>query len=265
MRSQTSYSLLLPSKVGSRIRRPPMVSRLGVIVFLWMVCLGCGTKNQVAKAPPPPPPPAPVASISAIPSTVQAGQAAVVKWETQNATDVRIEPLGTVEVSGSKEVTPKQSVTYHLVAKGPGGTQEMSARVTVVAVSSTSSTPGNEEQLFATAVGRQDVFFDLDTFLIRSDQQETIQHDAEFLKRHPDLQIVIEGHCDELGSAEYNLALGESRANEVKAALVQAGVDESRIQTMSYGKEHPFCADANEDCWKQNRRAHVVAKFEQPH
>jgi peptidoglycan-associated lipoprotein len=249
---------------GSSCRRPAMPFWFGVVVLLWMVCLACGTKDKVAKTPPPPPPPTPVATISATPSTVQAGRSAVIKWETQNATDVRIEPLGTVEVSGSKEVAPAQSVTYHLIAKGPGGTQEMSARVTVVAASAASTMTNNEEQLFA-SVGRQDVFFDLDTFLIRSDQQETIQHDAEFLKQHPDLQIVIEGHCDELGSAEYNLALGESRAREVKSALVQAGVDSSRIDTMSYGKEHPFCADANEDCFKQNRRAHIVAKIEQPH
>lgn len=250
------------SGVGTQSRAKRM--RLGAAVLLWLACFGCGKKTEVAKTPPPPPPPAPTASITASPSTVQAGQPVTVRWDTQNATEVRIEPLGSVELSGSKQTTPTQSVTYHLVAKGPGGSQEMSARVTVVAVSAAPApSPGSEDQPFAGG-GRQDVFFDLDTFLIRADQTETIAHDVEFLKQHPDLDIIIEGHCDELGSAEYNLALGESRANQVKSALVQAGIDGSRIETMSYGKEHPFCAESSEDCWKQNRRAHIVAKVEQP-
>jgi len=235
-----------------------------LLLFL-VACYGCGKKPEVAKAPPAPPPPAPVVSITANPSTLQAGQPVIVTWETQNATEVRIDPFGPVDLSGSKSVTPAQSMTYHLAAKGPGGTQEMAARVTVMPASASAPAPtGEEEQLFASGGGRQDVFFDLDTFEIRSDQQDTIQHDAAFLQQHPDLQILVEGHCDELGSAEYNLALGESRANQVRSALVQAGIDSSRIDTMSYGKERPFCKESSEDCWKQNRRAHIVAKAE-PH
>ena len=235
------------------------------LLLLLVACYGCGKKPEVAKAPPPPPPPAPVVSISASPSMLQAGQPVVITWETQNATEVRIEPFGAVDLSGSKSVTPAQSITYHLVAKGPGGTQEMAARVTVMPASASTPSPnGEEEQLFASGGGRQDVFFDLDTFEIRSDQQDTIQHDAAFLQQHPDLLILVEGHCDELGSAEYNLALGESRANQVRSALVQAGIDSARIDTMSYGKERPFCKESSEDCWKQNRRAHIVAKAE-PH
>jgi peptidoglycan-associated lipoprotein len=85
-----------------------------------------------------------------------------------------------------------------------------------------------------------------------------VQADARFLNQHPNINFTIEGHCDERGSTEYNLALGDNRANAVKNALAQAGVNASRIKTISYGKEKPFCTESNEQCWQQNRRGHFV-------
>jgi peptidoglycan-associated lipoprotein len=228
-----------------------------VPVLLTFGLYSCGEKKPISTATPPPPPPAPVATINVNPATVLAGQATLITWETQNATEVRIEPLGLVEANGSKEVSPADSITYRLYAKGPGGVQGASVRVTVTTAAI--APPPGEEDLLAARAGRQDVFFDTDDFGIRPDQEATVRDDAEFLKQHPDLRIAIEGHCDELGSTEYNLALGESRANEMKSQLVHAGVESNRIDTISYGKERPFCTDPNEDCWKQNRRAHVVA------
>ncbi|MES2222260.1 MAG: peptidoglycan-associated lipoprotein Pal [Acidobacteriota bacterium] len=99
------------------------------------------------------------------------------------------------------------------------------------------------------------VFFDYDAYTIRSDAQATITQDASFLQSHPTAKIVIAGYCDDRGSAEYNLALGQNRANAAKTALVQAGVDASRVRTISYGKEKQFCTEENESCWQQNRRA----------
>jgi peptidoglycan-associated lipoprotein len=104
----------------------------------------------------------------------------------------------------------------------------------------------------------KDVFFDYDKYDIRPDQQTAIQANAQFLAQHPNINFTIEGHCDERGSTEYNLALGDNRANAVKNALVQAGVNGSRIKTISYGKEKPFCTESNEQCWQQNRRGHFV-------
>ena len=75
---------------------------------------------------------------------------------------------------------------------------------------------------------------------------------------HPDLKLMVEGHCDERGSIEYNLALGVNRANAVKTELTKLGVSADRIHTQSFGKEKPFCSDSNEECWAQNRRGHVV-------
>lgn len=228
-----------------------------VVLLLAVGLAGCGSKKQVGQAPPPPPAPAPVASIDVRPSTVHPGETALLIWETQNATEVSIEPLGAVETNGSKDVNPTDSITYRLSAKGPGGVQDASVRITVTAASI--SPPAGEEDLLATRGGRQDIFFDSDAFSVRPDQEATIRDDTEFLKQHPDLNISIEGHCDESGSTEYNLALGESRANEVKNELVHAGIESKRIGTISYGKERPFCEEQSADCWKQNRRAHVVA------
>jgi peptidoglycan-associated lipoprotein len=216
---------------------------------------GCHKKPPAPPPAPPPPPPAPTASLSANPDSIQAGQSTTLTWQTQNATDITIDGIGAVEASGSKTVNPTDSTTYHLVAKGPGGTQEATARVTVTAappppVSET------EEQMFARNV--QDVFFDYDKYDIRPDAQTSLGQAADFLKQHAGLNFTIEGHCDERGSTEYNLALGDKRANAAKAVLVRDGVDANRIKTISYGKEKPFCTESNEQCWQQNRRAHFV-------
>ncbi len=238
--------------------RRTKTGRMLTVVLLAFGLNSCGPKKVVSTAPPAPPPPVPVATLNASPSTVQAGQTTLITWETQNATEVRLEPLGVVEPNGSKEVSPTDSTSYRLLAKGPGGTQDAMVRVTVTTAAAATPLAGEEDLLTARG-GRQDVFFDSDEFSVRPDQEATIRDDADFLKQHPDLIIAIEGHCDELGSTEYNLALGESRANQVKSELVHAGVEGKRIETISYGKERQFCTEANEDCWKQNRRAHVVA------
>ena len=101
----------------------------------------------------------------------------------------------------------------------------------------------------------QDIFYDYDTADLRSDAQATLSKDAAYLNSHPDIKIVIGGYCDERGSNEYNLALGQNRADAAKTALVNAGVAATRIRVISYGKEKPFCTESTEDCWQLNRRA----------
>jgi peptidoglycan-associated lipoprotein len=103
-----------------------------------------------------------------------------------------------------------------------------------------------------------DAFFDLDSSTIRDDAKPAIQKDAEWLKRWTSTKVMIEGHCDERGTSEYNLALGERRAQAVKDYLVSLGIGADRSQTVSKGKEQPFCVDKNESCWQQNRRGHFV-------
>ena len=230
-----------------------------VIILAMFVFLGACAKKVAPPPPPPPPAPnAPTASLSANPNTVDAGQPTTLTWQTTNATDVSIDGIGPVDMSGSRQVTPVDSTTYHLVAKGTGGTQDATARVTVNPAPAPPAAANNatEEELFAQNV--KDIFFDYDKGDIRASEQGSIQADAQFLQQHPNIHITIEGHCDERGSTEYNLALGTNRADSVKNALVQAGVSGDRIKTITMGKEKPFCTESNESCWQQNRRGHFV-------
>jgi peptidoglycan-associated lipoprotein len=218
----------------------------------------CKKKAAPPPPPPPPPPPAPTASISVSPSSVQAGQSASLTWQTSNATDVSIDGIGAVQPNGSQSVSPSDSTTYHLTAKGAGGTQEATARLTVTQPPPPPPPPPSvsEEDLFNQNI--KDVYFDYDKSDLRGDQQTSVQADSQFLGQHTNINVTIEGHCDERGSTEYNLALGDRRASAVKDALVAAGVNASRIKTISYGKEKPFCSESNEACWQQNRRGHFV-------
>ena len=239
-------------------------SRSWIVLFLALAAvlvLGACRRQQQAAAPPPPPPPPPprpTATISANPESVQAGQSATLTWQTQNATDVSIAGLGNVQPSGTQQVTPSQSTTYRLTARGAGGTEEATTRVTVTQPPPPPAPKPtvSDQELFSQSI--QDIFFDYDKYDVRADQQSRLQANATWLNQHPNVTFTIEGHCDERGSTEYNLALGDNRANAVKNALVQAGIDASRIRTIIYGKEKPFCTESTEECWQQNRRGHFV-------
>lgn len=106
----------------------------------------------------------------------------------------------------------------------------------------------------------KDVFFDFDKSVLRLDAQEALDENIQVLNINPDVRILIEGHCDERGTNEYNLALGERRARAVRDYLVAGGVDSERISTISYGEERPFVLGHDESAWKWNRRGHFVAQ-----
>jgi len=103
-----------------------------------------------------------------------------------------------------------------------------------------------------------DAFFALDSSEISGEARSALQKDAEWMKRWTSTKVMVEGHCDSRGTAEYNLALGDKRAAAVRDYLVSLGVDASRVQTVSKGKEQPFCNDENDACWQQNRRGHFL-------
>jgi peptidoglycan-associated lipoprotein len=103
-----------------------------------------------------------------------------------------------------------------------------------------------------------DVFFNLDESSIREDSRGPLQKNADWMKRWTSTRVTVEGHCDERGTAEYNLALGERRANAVKQYLISLGVPADRVAVVSKGKESPFCSESNESCWQQNRRGHFL-------
>ena len=107
----------------------------------------------------------------------------------------------------------------------------------------------------------QDAYFDYDKHTLRPDAMQTLQSDAQTLatiiRQYPDFKLLVEGHADERGSGEYNLALGDARAMKTKEYLVQLGLPGDQLKIVSYGKEKPVCTDHTEDCWQKNRRAHV--------
>jgi peptidoglycan-associated lipoprotein len=201
---------------------------------------------------------APTATITADPLAIDLGQSVVLNWRSQNATSVTIDGIGDVNLNGTQTVSPSNSTNFHLTAKGDGGTAEANVRVTVrVPVAPTAPAPAvadmGSEAAFHQNV--KDIFFDYDSYDLRPDAATSVAGAAAYLAAHPSIKVVIGGYCDDRGSAEYNLALGENRANAARTALVSAGVPASRLRVISYGKEKQFCTEEDESCWQQNRRA----------
>jgi peptidoglycan-associated lipoprotein len=222
---------------------------------------GCHKKasgvNPSALGPEPAAAPAPTASITADPLAIDLGQSVVLNWRSQNATAVTIDGIGPVNLNGTQTVSPSSSTNFHLTAKGDGGSTEASVRVTVrVPVAPTAPAP-TESDMGSDAVFHEnvkDIFFDYDSYDLRPDATTSVSQAAAYLNAHPAIKVIIGGYCDDRGSAEYNLALGENRANAARTALVSAGVNASRLRVISYGKEKQFCTEQNEACWQQNRR-----------
>jgi|SRR5450631_1765500 peptidoglycan-associated lipoprotein len=239
-------------------------SRWAVLIFALSTILFLGACHKKVAPPPPPPPPAPsapTASLTASPGTINSGQSSTLTWQTTNATDVSIVGVGAVQPNGTQQVSPSATMTYTLTAKGDGGSQTATASVTVNTPAPPAAPPPpapslTEQELFAQNV--KDVYFEYDKSDIAADQQSSVQADITFLQQHPNINFTVEGHCDERGSTEYNLALGDNRASSVKNALVAGRISADRIKTVSLGKEKPFCTESNEACWQQNRRGHFV-------
>jgi peptidoglycan-associated lipoprotein len=253
------------------MRKYRCTSTMLILLLAGSVVAGSGcAKKKVASVPPPPPPPAapkpaapaPTISLEASPSTITSGQSSTLKWNSTNASSVAIDGgIGTVEASGSRQITPAASMTYNAKATGPGGNASATARVTVTEAAATPPPRTNviaDEAWFTTNV--QDIFFDYDKYDIRDDARATLQSNARALAERSHLRFTIEGHCDERGSEKYNLALGDRRATATKEFLVAQGVGSDRIETVSFGEERPFDPGHNESAWSKNRRAHFILK-----
>jgi peptidoglycan-associated lipoprotein len=242
--------------------RPLVRSLLVSFSALALFVAGCHHKPPAAPAPPPPPPPAaakPTASLSADRTTINKGESVKLSWTTTDATNVSIAPeVGAVTLQGSTTVTPSSSSTYTLTATGAGGNAESSVHISVTPPPPPPPPAKVEtlDELFLKEV--RDAYFDYDKADIRPDAREALQKSADFLKNYPAARVTVEGHCDERGSTEYNLALGQRRANAVKEYLVSLGVPADHVLTTSWGKEKPFCTESNETCWQQNRRGHFT-------
>ncbi|MBM3773706.1 MAG: OmpA family protein [Acidobacteria bacterium] len=251
------------------------ISVLGLAVLLAMFSAGCKKKAPPpppppppkVEAPPPPPPEPPVINqFVAEPSSIERGQSSTLRWAVNGATEVAInQGIGRVQPNGSQRVFPNNSTTYALTATGPGGAVSRSATVEVTAPPPPPPPPPAAPKRSLTerlSSDVQDAYFDFDKSDIREDARNSLTKNADALKAilgdFPAATLVIEGHCDERGSAEYNLGLGDRRAASARDFLVQLGVPPDRLKTISYGKERPQCTESDEDCWQRNRRAHVA-------
>jgi len=136
--------------------------------------------------------------------------------------------------------------------------QSASSTGTGASTGSSSTTRARSPQEILTSEVGDRVFFDFDKSDLKPEARRTVERWAGFLKQYPNLTVTVEGHCDERGTREYNLALGERRANSAKNFLVSLGVDARRVATISYGKERPAVVGSNEAAWSQNRRSVMV-------
>ena len=136
----------------------------------------------------------------------------------------------------------------------------------LLAKADTSDTTGRQleeiraEQAASTAAGLRDVFFGYDSWTISDDQRQALTRDADWMKSNPGAIVKVEGHCDERGTSDYNLVLGEKRAKAVRNYLVDLGISANRLSVVSYGKERPSCLEHAESCYQQNRRGHLAVK-----
>lgn len=244
-------------------------SRLALLGLLavTVIGIGCGPKRlpstppPAAVAPAPAAPPArPTVTLQAASTFIQRGESTTLTWSSTNATTLTLNPGSTVAPEGSQKVSPTDSTTYTITATGPGGTADQSIRVTVSASAppvAADNTP-SETPDAAFARGMHDAYFDYNKADLRGDAKDGLSQSAVFLRTHADVNIIVEGYCDERGTTEYNLGLGQKRADAVKQFLESLGIPANRIATTSFGKEKPFCNEHSETCWQQNRRGHFV-------
>ncbi len=252
--------------------------RRGIIcstALLAMFASGCKKKAVIPVTPPAPvakndttptPGKPTILDFAVEPATVERGQSAVLRWSVSNAVEVTIDNgIGTVQSNASRKIIPSESTTYHLKARGTGGDAEATTTVNVTGAAPPPAKPpttgaGTLEARLSREV--QDALFDYDSSNIREDARGALTKDAESLKSifndFPNASIIIEGHGDERGSAEYNLGLGDRRASAAKDFLVLLGVPSDKLKTISYGKERPQCTEADEGCYQRNRRAHLT-------
>jgi peptidoglycan-associated lipoprotein len=246
------------TEVSRPLFRALLVAGLVATVF----SAGC-KKKPVPAAPPPvekpaPPPAQPTVTLSADPGSIKKGASSTLSWTSTNATQLTVAPeVGTVNAQGSTQVSPSDSTEYTITASGPGGSATATARVSVEAPPPPPPAPAPDlDKLFLQEV--QDAYFDFNKADIRADARQALGKTADFLRNYPQIRVTIEGHCDERGSTEYNLALGDRRAAAAKQYLVSLGISADRVNTVSFGKEKQFCNEHNESCWQQNRRGHFV-------
>ena len=249
------------NRVSSSLYRGAMF-----ITTILGTCLAVGgcKKNTPTAAPTPPPPPPPAArptvSLQANPTSINTGDSTTLSWTSTDATQLTISPgVGAVTAQGSTKVTPSDSTTYTITASGPGGSADSSVRVTVAAPPPPPPPNWTHDTTNSSWREVRDAYFDFGNKAdIRADARDALGKTADFLRKYPQIKVTIEGRCDERGSTEYNLVLGDRRAAAVKNYLISLGISADRMTTTSLGKERPFCTESTEACWQKNAVGHFV-------
>lgn len=244
-------------------------------VFLLWTAVGCKKKVQTIARPPAGKTgpastgpsgqfPSPTVELTASPNTLHPGESATLAWKAGDAESVLIDGgIGNVSTSGSVSVSPRESTTYTATAKGRGGEAKASVRVTVVAGGGTGAVVSTDLEALRKAIEEglvRPIFFSYDSAELSAEAKSILDENSKYFRRYPGARVIIEGHCDERGSEEYNLALGDRRAQAAKEYLVQLGVTPSLLETISYGEERPYAQGSDEASWAQNRRAQFVAR-----
>ena len=206
--------------------------------------------------------PAPSVEITASPSTIAPREQTTLNWRSNNASSIVIDSgIGNVENSGSVVVSPRESTTYTAIATGPGGNARSSTRVTIVPRNDVIQSTDIENLARAIAEGRvKPIFFDYDQAQLSTQARSTLEVNARLFREFSGASVIIEGHCDERGTEEYNLALGDRRAQATRGYLIQLGIEENRLKAISFGEERPFSPEHTEAAYRLNRRAHFVVE-----
>lgn len=262
-----------------RLFRLPISTPLLLGLAVLLLLSSCGKRLPPPQAPtssaplPAPPPAAAEPSVAALapelnvriePDVIQAGESASLSWEAQRAATVEIDhQIGVVETSGRVKIFPDQTSTYRVTAQGPGGTTSREVTVQVSqqgtgTIQEEDLTGKTEEERLAYFV--KPVFFDYDSSELTDPAKLTLDGNIQWLLELENLnvRILLEGHADERGTEEYNLALGDKRAQVVKDYLVKHGVDPNRLATVSLGEERPFDPRHTEEAYNFNRRVHFL-------
>jgi peptidoglycan-associated lipoprotein len=255
-------------------RNSQFSTALQLLLIGVLLLAGCGKKTgpvrpPTATVPPPTAPGTPVTApppeleVRVEPESIRAGESATLVWEARNTDLVVIDQgIGQVEKSGRLKVFPTQTSRYRIVATGPGGNTEKTVTLEI------SKQPASlaEEELAGKSLAERfayfvkPVFFGYDSSELRDEAKLTLDGNIRWLVRseNKDVAVMLEGHTDERGTAEYNLALGDERAQVVRAYMVAHGVDPVRLVTISLGEESPFDPRETEDAYALNRRVHFV-------
>ena len=250
--------------------------RIALVAVILLLGSSIACTKKVAVAPPPPPPkvevpeapkpnPPTIVTFAVEPTAIERGQSANLRWNVTNATRVEIDHgIGAVAASGERRVAPEDPTIFRLLASGPGGEASAIAALEVNLPPPPPPPPVAPPPTISERLANEvhDVYFDFDRSNIRTDANDTLTDNAVALKSimadFPTTTVILEGHCDERGSAEYNLGLGDRRAAAVKSFLSGLGLHTDRLLVISYGKERPQCTESNEECWQKNRRVHFA-------